>query len=147
MRYFHYSAIFIGSVIIQYFLILPAIVDDLKNINLLNVNKLYISLFQGFFALLLEIMLHDYKYNVISKPSYIIILLLIALLVYLYRNQIFIDDKQYLHSIKEQLSVSILRSKEVIKKTNNYEVSKTAKDILQSQTDDIRTINEITKKL
>ena len=148
MKYLHYIVIFIGSIIVQYYLISPIIVSDVKNIkSTININKLYISIFQGLYALSLEIMLHDYQYNVISTNYYIMIILLFALLIYLYRNQIFIDDKQYFQSMTEHLSICILRSKEILKKTDNYEVSKVAKNMLQTQTDDIREMNEIAKKL
>ena len=46
----------------------------------------------------------------------------------------------------EHHSMALLTSNEILKKTNNYNVSKLAKNIIQKQEDEIRDMKEILNK-
>jgi uncharacterized protein (DUF305 family) len=72
---------------------------------------------------------------------------LIGLFVYLYKKQTYINDVQYLEGMIEHHSMALLTSNKILKKTNSYDVSKLAKDIIQSQEDEIRKMREIIKKI
>jgi len=76
-----------------------------------------------------------------------LILGLIALFVYLYRNQVAIDDKQYLNGMIEHHSMALLTSEEILKKTNNYNIAKLAKNIIQKQQDELREMKGLLGKL
>jgi uncharacterized protein (DUF305 family) len=67
------------------------------------------------------------------------------LFIYLYRKQVAITDKQYLEGIIENHSVDLLTSEEILKKTDNYDVAKIAKNIIQRHQDEIREIKDILK--
>ena len=71
---------------------------------------------------------------------------LLAILTYLYRKQIAINDKQYLEGMIEHHSMGIFQSEEILKKTDNYDVAKLAKNIIQTQNDEIRFMNDLIKK-
>jgi hypothetical protein len=136
---------FIGSFLIQYFLMPPIMVNDLSHITN-NVGKIYLSVIMGLFMVLLERMMHDHQYHVLSLNLYAFIIAGLGLFVYLYRKQIAINDKQYLEGMIEHHSMGILTSEEILKKTDNYGVAKLAKNIIQTQTDEIREMTQLLNK-
>jgi uncharacterized protein (DUF305 family) len=73
--------------------------------------------------------------------------ILIGTMIYVYRNQIGINDKQYLEGMIEHHSMAILTSQEIIKKSDDYNVLKLAKTIVQQQEDEIKKMREIISKL
>jgi uncharacterized protein (DUF305 family) len=112
-----------------------------------NIGKAYMAIIMSLFMILLEIMMHDHQYNVFSLNFYVGILVALALFVYLYRKQVAINDKQYLEGMIEHHSMALLTSEEILKKTDNYNVAKLAKNIIQTQTDEIRTMKELADKM
>ena len=137
---------FVGSFIIQYFLMSPIMVNSRTDITN-NLGKLYISFVMAFFMIFLEVMMHDHQYKVLSINTYTILLGVIVLFVYLYRNQLAIKDEQYLKGMIEHHSMAILTSNEILKKTDNYDVARLAKNIVQKQEDEIKKMREILEKL
>jgi uncharacterized protein (DUF305 family) len=47
----------------------------------------------------------------------------------------------------EHHSMALLTSEEILKKTDNYDVAKLAKNIIQTQTDELRTMRELVEKM
>ena len=136
---------FVGSFIIQYFLIPPIMVSENAYITN-NIGKAYMAVIMGLFMVVLEIMMHDHEHNMLSLNLYAIFIVILALFVYLYRKQVAIDDKQYLEGMIEHHSMGIFTSEEILKKTDNYEVAKIAKNIIQTQNDELRTMRELINK-
>jgi hypothetical protein len=136
---------FVGSFIIQYYLMSPIMVSNRIYITN-NIGKAYIATLMGLFMVLLEVMMHDHQYHVFSSNFYIILFALLALFVYLYRNQVAINDKQYLEGMIEHHSMALLTSEEILKKTDNYDIAKLAKNIIQQQQDEISLMRELAKK-
>ena len=136
---------FVGSFIIQYFLMSPIMVNERVNITN-NIGKAYIAVIMSLFMILLEVMMHDQQYHVFSINLYLLIFSGIALFVYLYRNQVAVNDKQYLEGMIEHHSMALLTSEEILKKTDNYDVSKLAKNIIQQQNDEIKIMRELLNK-
>lgn len=136
---------FVGSFLIQYFLMPPIMVNNRLYITN-NLGKAYIASIMGIFMLFLEVMMHDYQYKVLSLNLYAFIAAGLALFVYLYRNQIAINDKQYVEGMIEHHSMALLTSEEILKKTNDYNIAKLAKNIIQTQNDEIRTMRELKRK-
>jgi uncharacterized protein (DUF305 family) len=60
---------------------------------------------------------------------------MIGIFTYLYRKQTYINDKQYLEGMIEHHSMALFTSQEILKKTDNYDVAKLAKNIIQNQTE------------
>jgi hypothetical protein len=139
------AVMFVGSFFIQYFLIPPIMVNNILYITN-NLGKAYMSATMAIFMLFLEVMMHDYQYKVFSLNLYILLASGLAMFVYLYRQQIAIDDKQYLDGMIEHHSMALLTSEEILKKTNNYNITKLAKNIIQTQKDEINTMRELLKK-
>lgn len=136
---------FVGSFIIQYFLMPPIMVSENAYITN-NIGKAYMAVIMGLFMMVLEIMMHDHEHNMLSLNLYAIFIVILALFVYLYRKQVAIDDKQYLEGMIEHHSMGIFTSEEILKKTDNYEVAKIAKNIIQTQNDELRTMRELIDK-
>jgi len=135
----------IGSFIIQYFLMSPIMVNSTVDITN-NLGKVYISIIMSLFMILLELMMHDHQYNVLSSNTYLIIGAILVLFVYLYRNQVAINDKQYLEEMIEHHSMALLTSEQILKKTDDYNVSKLAKNIIQTQEDEIKIMRELLER-
>ncbi len=133
---------FIGSFLIQYFLMPPIMVNSRSEITN-NLGKVYMSVTMGLFMVLLEVMMHDHQYHVLSLNLYVFLIAGLVLFIYLYRKQVAIKDKQYLEGMIEHHSMGILTSEEILKKTDNYDVAKLAKNIIQTQNDEIRIMKSI----
>ena len=136
---------FIGSFIVQYFIMPPIMVNKLSYITN-NIGKAYLATIMGLFMVLIEVMMHDHQYNILSINWYTILLALLALFTYLYRKQIAINDKQYLEGMIEHHSMAVFQSEEILKKTDKYDLAKLAKNIIQTQNDELRTMTNLLKK-
>ena len=136
---------FIGSFIVQYFIMPPIMVNKLSYITN-NIGKAYLATIMGLFMVLIEVMMHDHQYNILSINWYTILLALLALFTYLYRKQIAINDKQYLEGMIEHHSMAVFQSEEILKKTDNYDLAKLAKNIIQTQNDELRFMTDLLKK-
>jgi len=68
---------------------------------------------------------------------------LLILFIYLYRKQVAIKDKQYLEGMIEHHSMALLTSKEILKKTDDYNIAKLAKNIISSQETEIKTMKSL----
>lgn len=143
MRILHtLTVMFIGSFIIQYFLMSSIMANKMENITN-SLGKVYLSIIMGLYMVLLEIMMHDHQYTVFSMKYYIIIGCLLGLFIYLYRTQKYITDKEYLKEMIEHHSMALLTSNKILEKTDNYNTSKIAKNIIQKQEDEIRDMTRV----
>ena len=146
MRLFHSLVImFISSFVIQYYLMSILMTNDYKNIKN-SVGKFYLSVIMALLMVLSEIMMYDYHNHTFSRNIYIYCGLLLVSFIYLYRNQIGINDKQYLAEMIEHHSMAMLTSKEILKKTDSYDVTKLANNIIQTQTDEINQMTNLLNK-
>ena len=138
-------SMFVGSFIVQYFLMPPIMVNKFTYITN-NVGKAYLATIMGLFMVLIEVMMHDHQYHVLSLNWYAILFALLAMFTYLYRKQIAVNDKQYLEGMIEHHSMAVFMSEEMLKKTDNYDVAKLAKNIIQTQNDELRFMTNLLKK-
>lgn len=138
--------IFIGSFIIQYFLMSSIMSNNFSNITN-SLGKVYLSIIMALYMIVLEIMMRDYQYNVFSINRYGILIVLLGIFIYLYRNQVGINDKEYLKEMIEHHSMALLTSNEILKKTDNYNISKLAKNIVLKQEEEIQFMNKILKDI
>jgi len=136
---------FIGSFIVQYFLMPPIMVNKIAYITN-NIGKAYLATIMGLFMVLIEVIMHDHQYHVLSLNWYALIFALLGMVTYLYRKQIAINDKQYLEGMIEHHSMAVFQSEEILKKTDNYNVAKLAKNIIQTQNDELLFMTDLLKK-
>lgn len=136
---------FVFSFFIQYFAMPPIMVNSLNDITH-NVGKAYLVFIMGLSMIIAEIGMHDMQYGIFSTTKYALILGLIALFVYLYRNQVAVNDKEYLKGMIEHHSMAVHTSEEILKKTDNYNIAKLAKNIIQKQKDELREMKDLLEK-
>ena len=136
---------FIFSFLIQYFAMPPLMVNSLSDITN-NIGKAYLSSIMGLSMVLIEVGMYDMQYGVVSSTKYGIIFALLGLFIYLYRNQIAIKDNEYVKGMIEHHSMAIFMSEEILKKTDNYNIAKLAKNIVQSQKDEIQIMKDLLAK-
>jgi len=139
------SIMFIASFIIQYFAMPPIMISSNKYFTN-SIGKAYLAAIMGLFMVLVEVGMHDHQYSVMSTYTYLWVIVLLAVFIYLYRKQIGINDKQYLEGMIEHHSMALFTSEEILKKTNDYNIAKLAKNIIQTQNDEIRDMRELLKK-
>jgi len=132
----------IGSFVIQYFvmsLLMTSKLQDIRN----SLSKFYISAIMGLLMGILEVFMHDLSMMKISIKYYIPLIVLLIIFVVAYRVQFYILDKDYLREMIEHHSMAIFTSTEILNKTHNYEVTKLAKNIIETQNEEIKTMNDL----
>jgi uncharacterized membrane protein len=136
---------FIGSFIIQYFLMSAVMVEKTADITN-SIGKAYMAVIMGISMLFLEVMMHDHQYDVCSTKLYFGLTVGLVLFIYLYRKQVAIKDKQYLEGMIEHHSMALLTSKEILKKTDDYNIAKLAKNIIEAQENEIKIMRSLLNK-
>lgn len=134
----------IGSVIIQMFVMSGIITNSYKNITF-SLGKFYMSVIMALLMGLLEVIMHDNHMRVISIYYYLFLGFLLVIFIYLYRNQAYIEDKDYLNEMIEHHSMAILTSEEILQKTNSERVKKLAQNIITTQEKEINYMKELIK--
>lgn len=115
-----------------------------KNITF-SVGKFYMSVIMAVLMGLLEVLMYDIHMRVISLYYYLSLFFILCLFVYLYRNQIYIDDKSYLEEMIEHHSMAVLTSDEILQKTTSERVKKLAQTILTTQEKEIEYMKQLLK--
>ena len=136
---------FVGNFIIQYFLMPPIMIEKISDFTN-SIGKAYMAIIMGIFMVLIEVAMHDHQYDVCSTNFYIALVAALLLFVYLYRKQVAIKDKQYLEGMIEHHSMALLTSKEILTKTDDYNVAKLAKNIIQTQETEIKVMIDLLNK-
>ena len=139
------ALMFIGSFIIQYLLMSLIMVNNIGDFTN-SLGKFYMAIIMGLYMIVVEVMMHDHHYDVFSTKYYVIFGALLVAFILLYRTQQFITDRQYLEGMIEHHSMAILTSNKILEKTDNYNVAKLAKEILQKQQDEIIVMKDLLKK-
>jgi len=112
-----------------------------------NIGKAYLATIMGISMVILEIMMRDHQYHVFSLNWYLVLFGVLALFIYLYRVQAVINDKQYLEGMIEHHSMALFTSEAILKKTDNYNVAKLAKNIIEKQTDELTSMQNMLVKM
>jgi len=136
------ALMFVGSFIIQYLLMSLIMVNNIGDFTN-SLGKFYMSIIMGLYMVVLEVMMHDHQYDVVSTKYYVILGFLLVVSIVLYRTQQFVTDKQYIEGMIEHHSMAILTSNKILEKTDNYNVAKLAKEILQKQQDEIIVMKDL----
>ena len=92
---------------------------------------------------ILEVLMYDNHMNTLSVYYYLSLGFLLVTFIYLYRNQIYIDDKDYLNEMIEHHSMALLTSEEILQKTNSERVKKLAENIISTQEKEIEYMRQL----
>ena len=146
MRLLHTMIVmFLASFAIQYLFMNTIMVNSRAEITN-SLGKAYISVIMALLMVSSEVMMHDHQYSVVSTSFYIGLTALLGLFIYLYRKQVAINDKQYLEGMIEHHSMALLTSKEILKKTDDYNIAKLAKNIIEAQENEIKIMRDLLNK-
>jgi hypothetical protein len=95
--------------------------------------KIYMSLIMATLMSLLEIFMHDIYNFMFSWHFYLFFFVLLIALIFIYKKQLFIDDKNYLEEMIEHHSMALLTSNEIVGKTTDDKVKLLATNIIKTQ--------------
>jgi Ca2+/Na+ antiporter len=134
----------IGSFIIQFIVMSCIMTNSYKNITF-SVGKFYMSVIMALLMGLLEVFMFDIHMRIISLYYYLILFFILSIFIYLYRNQIYIEDKDYLQEMIEHHSMAVLTSDEILQKTQSERIKKLAETILTTQEKEIEYMRQLIK--
>ena len=135
----------IGSFIIQ-FVVMSLIMTNVLNNITFSVGKFYISVIMAILMGLLEVGMHDYQMlhmRHFSFPYYLSLGFSLVVFIYLYRNQMYITDKDYLTEMIEHHSMALLTSDQILEKTQSDRVRKLAENIVSTQEAEIKYMKQL----
>ena len=118
--------------------------NSYKNITF-SVGKFYMSVIMALLMGLLEVFMFDVHMRIISLYYYLILFFILSIFIYLYRNQIYIEDKDYLKEMIEHHSMAILTSDEILQKTQSERIKKLSETILTTQEKEIEYMRQLIK--
>ena len=138
----------IGSFIIQ-FVVMSLIMTNVVDNITFSVGKFYISVIMAILMGLLEVGMHDYHMlhmHHLSSPYYLSLGFALTVFVYLYRNQMYITDKEYLSEMIEHHSMALLTSEPILEKTQSERVRKLVENIVSTQEAEIKYMKQLTNE-
>jgi len=107
---------FVGSFVIQYYFMSSIMSNSFSNITN-SVGKLYLALIMGISMVILEMLMM--QHGDIMPGLLVVLFFLLSIIVYLYKNQAFIDEQQYLSEMIEHHSMALLTSRKLLEKANS----------------------------
>jgi hypothetical protein len=135
----------ITSFFIQFFLMSFIMTNSFTNITF-SVGKFYMSCIMALIMGLLEVGMHDYyMYNrlLVSSSYYLSLGFSLVVFLYLYRNQMYINDNDYLSEMIEHHSMALLTSEQILEKTQSEKVRKLATNIVETQQAEINDMKQL----
>ena len=138
----NFFLMFIISLIIS-MIIMPIIMNNSLSNFTFSLGKFYSSVIMSLLMIIADIGIMDYMNNTKSINEYIIYVGILILYIYLYRYQVFIDDKNYLKEMKEHHSMALLTSYTKMKNSLNSKVKLFANLIYKNQMKEIKYINKL----
>jgi hypothetical protein len=136
----------IGSFLIQYFGMSAIMANSFNNITF-SLGKFYISIIMALAMGLLEVAMFDFHMKTVNSFLYMCIIFWLIVFIYLYRNQVFIYDKDYLQEMIEHHSMAILTSEELLDKEPPKRVKKLAENIIQVQQKEIEYMKQLLQSM
>ena len=134
----------VSSFMIQLFVMSIIMTNSIQNITL-SMGKFYMSVVMAVLMGLTEVLMFDIHMKTISGSYYLTLIFVLVVFVYLYRNQVYIDDKEYLNEMIEHHSMALLTSEEILQKTNSDRVKKLAENIISTQEKEIEYMRQLIK--
>lgn len=108
-----------------------------------TVGKFYLSMISASIMGILEVMIYDSYKNVVSVFFYLFLALTLYLFIYLFKQQIGIDDVDYLKQMMESHSREMLLSQMAANKTTNIQVKRIANGVIERRKRDIDVIDKL----
>jgi len=109
--------------------------------------KFYISVIMALLMGLTEVLMFDIHIKTISYIYYLSLFFMLVIFIYLYRNQVYMDDKEYLNEMIEHHSMALLISEGILHNTSSDRVKKLAENISSTQEKEIEYMRQLTQVL
>lgn len=140
----HYSLWFmmLGSFIIQLFVMSFIMTNNYKNIRF-SVGKFYMATIMALLMGLLEVLMFDIHMKTFNTIYYLSLGFIFFVFIYLYRNQIYVEDKDYLNEMIEHHSMALLTSEEILQHTKSERVKRLAENIIATQEKEIEYMSQL----
>ena len=135
-----------GSFVIQLIIMSYIMTDSYKNITF-SMGKFYISVIMALLMGLTEVLMFDITMKTISYIYYLSLFFMLVISIYLYRNQVYIDDKEYLNEMIEHHSMALLTSEGILHNTSSDRVKRLAENISSTQEKEIEYMRQLTEVL
>jgi hypothetical protein len=132
----------ISSFIIQLIFMSSIMTDSYKNITF-SIGKFYMAVIMAVLMGLTEVLMFDTHMKTVSGIYYLSLFFVLVVFVYLYRNQVYIEDKDYLNEMIEHHSMALLTSEEILQKTHSERVKKLAENIIVTQEKEIEYMRQL----
>ena len=136
----------ICSFIIQLTLMSFIMTNSYRNITF-SMGKFYISTIMALLMGLIEVLMFDIHMRTISVQYYLALLFFLVIFLYLYRNQVYILDKEYLEEMIEHHSMALLTSEEILQKTESERVKRLAENIIITQEKEIEYMKQLVNSI
>ena len=136
----------IGSFIIQYYLtsfIIANKISDIEN----GLGKIYLTLIISILMSFVFTIIYDIAERIISIKYYLFFIAIFFIILILYRNQVGINEKDYLKGMIEYRSAELLISSQYLRKAKDQDIKKYAKKIIKNNNKEIIEIKEIINEL
>ncbi len=134
----------IASFLIQLIFMSSIMTDSYKNITF-SIGKFYMAVIMAIIMGLTEVLMFDTHMKTVSGIYYLSLFFVLVVFVYLYRNQVYIEDKDYLNEMIEHHSMALLTSEEILQKTHSERVKKLAENIIVTQEKEIEYMRQLIK--
>ena len=141
-----------GSFIIQFVVMSIIKSNTVSNITF-SMGKFYLSCIMALLMGVIEVGMNDYHvvyfssiYN-LSLSYYLSLGFALAVFIYLYRNQMYIDDSEYLKEMIEHHSMALLTSESILEKTSSERVRKLAENIGNTQEAEINYMKQLVETI
>ena len=118
--------------------------DSYKNITF-SMSKTYMAMIMSLLNGLIVITVYDINRKTISGYYYLTLIFLIIVLIYVYKTQEYIYDKEYLKEMIETHSFALLTSEGILQKTNSEKVKRFAENIIDTRQKGIDYMNQLIK--
>ena len=132
----------ISSFIIQLIVMSSIMTDSYKNITF-SIGKFYMAVIMAILMGLTEVLMFDTHMKTVSGIYYLSLFFVLVMFVYLYRNQVYIEDKDYLNEMIEHHSMALLTSEEILQKTHSERVKRLAENIISTQEKEIEYMRQL----
>lgn len=136
----------ISSFVIQYIFMSLMMTNSYRNITF-SLGKFYMSSIMALTMAFVEVLMNDIHFGTININYYLAIIFLLVAFIYLYRNQMYIDDKEYLKEMIEHHSMALLTSEEILQKTHTENVKKFAENIVETQEKEIEYMSYLLRNI
>ena len=134
----------ISSFIIQLIFMSSIMTDSYKNITF-SIGKFYMAVIMAVLMGLTEVLMFDTHMKTVSGIYYLSLFFVLVVFIYLYRNQVYIEDKDYLNEMIEHHSMALLTSEEILQKTHSERVKRLAENIIVTQEKEIEYMRQLIK--